>query len=139
MRIDPAPACKVRWSRAMDPTARLGDVESHIYAALEKAGDSPRLEDLEVILAGMDPPSSYAALLEKSPRRETQPRLCRLAIAGAAWAPFAVLLLGMFVPIRVPARYAASRTNMFQSPSSPDTGGVTSLSTASENPSISSL
>ena len=74
----------------------LGDLESHIYEALEArgAGEDPQPADVEEVLAGMDPPESFARRSEMRPRQ-----------AGGAWALLvslgtvalaaAILLLGL--------------------------------------------
>jgi len=70
----------------------LRDIESHIYAALEKYGPNPTVDDLNVILAGMDRPSSYAPSARQAATSAGSPRFCRLPVLGAAWAPFGVLV-----------------------------------------------
>lgn len=65
----------------------LRDIESHIYAALEKTGPTPSLDDLNVVLAGMDRPSSYAASVATT--EPPQRRFSRCAIVATCFAPFA--------------------------------------------------
>ena len=62
----------------------LRDIESHIYAALEKCGPEPSVDDLNVVLAGMDRPSAYARSVEGAGTVARQARFCRIALAAAA-------------------------------------------------------
>ncbi len=87
----------------MDAAARddiLRDVESHIYAALEKHGGNPTIKDLKVVLAGMEPPSAYAreagAPSPRTAAAETKPTISRCAVVAAVISPISLLAWLMF-------------------------------------------
>ncbi len=80
----------------------LESIEAHIYEALsERAGGQPTLQDVRAVLAEMDPPESYGQAAAQTPQDEdleAQPpaKLCKLPVIGALWAPFGLVLVGMF-------------------------------------------
>jgi len=105
----------------------LRDIESHIYAALEEHGPNPTVDDLNVILAGMDRPSAWAEGARgeegetatpaavtrsagggRSMRRRTcetprQASFSKTALAAGVTAPLALALL-LFAYIQVSPR-----------------------------------
>jgi len=69
----------------------LREIESHIYAALEKRGGNATLQDVEAVLAEMAPPGTYGRGDSAAvPASQTtacvprEPRLCWLPIVGGA-------------------------------------------------------
>ncbi len=85
----------------------LRDVESHIYAALEKHGGDPTIDDLKVVLAGMERPSAWAResageSTVREPRACCEPRAVEVsfswaAIASGLTAPVTLALLAIGV------------------------------------------
>jgi hypothetical protein len=67
----------------------IDDLREHITARLAAAGDRPTADDVQAVLAAMDPPESFAQGLEGV----TGPpaRVSRLAIIGAALLPIGII------------------------------------------------
>jgi hypothetical protein len=68
----------------------IDDLREHIDAAMQAHGDRPTLENVEAVLAEMDPPESFAADLDES--TEVVPKVSRSAVIGAVLLPFGILL-----------------------------------------------
>lgn len=82
----------------------LRDLESHIYEALEArgAGEDPQPADVEEVLAGMDPPESFARRSEMRPRPAGGAWALLVSLGTVAFAT-AILLLGWGVlPFWIP-------------------------------------
>ena len=77
----------------------LRDVESHIEEALaEHAGSPPTRSDIQAVLAGMDPPESYAAL-GQPPARGTS-RLSAVAVLAVTVLAALLCVVAMLLPAR---------------------------------------
>jgi hypothetical protein len=87
----------------------LTDLESHIHEALETrlSGRKPTLEDLQAVLAEMDPPESYGESLQTD--KPTPAVKTGLAIASlcTSWASFlsALLVLLLYQGRDVPVAF----------------------------------
>lgn len=79
----------------------LSNVRTHIDNDLQLRGeDELTLEDVEEVLLGMDPPTSYQESASTLLRDQPQDRkLSRLAIIGAILLPFGFFLFLLFVPL----------------------------------------
>ncbi len=79
------------------------DVEAQIRDMLaERAGGAPTTLDVEAVLSALDTPESYAEGARGTTSTSAQPpRLCRLAVLGAVWAPCLVFLALALLGVRV--------------------------------------
>jgi len=68
----------------------IDDLREHIDASLQAHGDQPTRENVEAVLAEMDPPESFAP--EFDVEVETAPKVSRSAIVGAGLLPFGILM-----------------------------------------------
>jgi len=69
----------------------IDDLRGHIDAAMLAHGDQPTLENVEAVLAEMDPPESFTPDLNET--KEVVPKVSRLAIMGAVLLPFGILMV----------------------------------------------
>jgi hypothetical protein len=67
----------------------IDDLRGHIDVALQSRGDQPTLENIEAVLAEMDPPESFAPDLDET--TGVVPKVSRTAIIGAVLLPFGIL------------------------------------------------
>lgn len=69
----------------------VDDLREHIDASLRAHGDQPTRENVEAVLAGMDPPESFAPDFDV--KDEVAPKVSRTAIFGAVLLPFGILMV----------------------------------------------
>ncbi len=69
----------------------IDDLREHIDAAMQANGSQPSLESVEVVLAEMDPPESFAPDIDES--TGVVPKVSRTAIIGAGLLPFGILMV----------------------------------------------
>jgi len=67
----------------------IDDLRGHIDLAMQSRGDQPTLENVEAVLAEMDPPESFAPDLDET--MGVVPKVSRIAIIGAVLLPFGIL------------------------------------------------
>ena len=72
----------------------IDDLREHIDAAMQAHGDQPTLENVEAVLAVMDPPESFAPEIDET--SEVIPKVSRTAIIGAVLLPFGILMVTLF-------------------------------------------
>jgi hypothetical protein len=76
----------------------LRSVESQIHEALRHhAGDQPTHADLQAVLAGMDPPESYAAFAPPSGSSRARP-LAATAVLAITLVAIVLCVVAMFLP-----------------------------------------
>jgi len=73
----------------------IDDLRGHIDVALQSRGDQPTLENVEAVLAEMDPPESFAPDLDET--TGVVPKVSRTAIIGAVLLPFGILTTILFL------------------------------------------
>jgi hypothetical protein len=83
----------------------IDDLREHIDASLQAHGDQPTRENVEAVLAEMDPPESFAPEFEVE--AEAAPKVSRLAIVGAGLLPFGIL---MAILLLIPASFTTYST-----------------------------
>ena len=73
----------------------IDDLREHIDASLQAHGDQPTRENVEAVLAEMDPPKSFASDFDV--KEEVVPKVSRTAIFGAVLLPFGILMATLFL------------------------------------------
>ena len=72
----------------------IDDLREHIDASLQAHGDQPTRENIEAVLAEMDPPESFTPDFDGA--AEVVSKVSRLAIVGAVLLPFGILMAILF-------------------------------------------